>query len=42
MLDPLRDPAFFACVFIEDSAITWPNSYDMCPDALRMEMEDAG
>jgi uncharacterized protein DUF2442 len=42
MLDPLRDPAYIARVFIEEGALTWPNGYDMCPDALRMEMEDAG
>jgi hypothetical protein len=42
MLDPLRDPTVFARVHLEYGAPTWPNGYDMCPDALRMDMEDAG
>ena len=40
--EPLRDPDFFARVFLEYGALTWPNGYDMCPDWLRMEMERAG
>jgi hypothetical protein len=39
MIDPLRDPDFFACVALEYGAPMWPNSFDMCPDWLRMEME---
>src|ERR1700761_5683066 len=31
MLDPLRDPAYFARVFIEFGAPTWPNGYDLAP-----------
>jgi len=42
MLDPLRDPAYFARVHLEHGAPTWPNGYDMCPDWLRMLMEEAG
>ncbi len=42
MLESLRDPAYFAQVFVEYGALTWPNSYDMCPDALHMTMEEAG
>jgi len=42
MLDPLRDEAYFARVFLEFGAPTWPNGYDMCPDWLRREMEVAG
>lgn len=38
----LRDPSYFARVFLEYGALTWPNGYDMCPDWLRMEMEAAG
>ena len=41
MREPLRDPAFFARVYLEYGALTWPNSYDMCPDWLRMTMETA-
>jgi hypothetical protein len=42
ILDPLRDEAYFARVFLEFGALTWPNGYDMCPDWLRGEMEAAG
>lgn len=40
--EPLRDETYFARVFLEYGALTWPNGYDMCPDWLRGEMEAAG
>jgi hypothetical protein len=42
IVEPLRDEAYFARVFLELGALTWPNGYDMCPDWLRLEMEAAG
>ena len=42
MAVPLRNPDYFARVFLEYGALTWPNGYDMCPDWLRMEMEKSG
>lgn len=42
MIEPLRDPDYFARVFLDYGAPTWPNSFDMCPDSLRMKMEQAG
>jgi Protein of unknown function (DUF2442) len=42
MGEPLRDPAYFARVFLEYGAPTWPNGFDMCPDWLRREIEAAG
>jgi hypothetical protein len=42
MIEPLRDPDYFARVFLDYGAPTWPNSFDMSPDWLRMEMEVAG
>ena len=42
MIEPLRDPVFFVRVRLDEGAPTWPNGYDMCPDALRMMMEGAG
>jgi Protein of unknown function (DUF2442) len=42
MLDPLRDEVYFARVFLEFGAPTWPNGYDMAPEWLRREMEKAG
>ena len=40
MLDPLRDPPYFARVHLEFGTPTWPNGYDMCLDWLRMTMEE--
>jgi hypothetical protein len=42
MLEPLRDEVYFARVFLEFGAPTWPNGYDMAPEWLRREMEKAG
>jgi hypothetical protein len=42
MAEPLKDPAYFARVFIEDGALTWPNGYDWDPIALHDEMAAAG
>ena len=42
VVEPLRDPDYFARVFLDYGAPTWPNSFDMCPDSLRMNMEQAG
>lgn len=42
MVDPLKKPEYFARVYLELGAPTWPNGYDMCPDWLRMEIEKAG
>jgi hypothetical protein len=42
MVEPLRDSAFFARVFLEDGAPTWPNGFDVAPGWLRREIEAAG
>ena len=42
MAEPLKDPAYFARVFIEEGALTWPNGYDWDPIALHDEMKRAG
>jgi hypothetical protein len=42
MAQPLKDTAYFARVFIEDGALTWPNGYDWDPIALHDEMQKAG
>lgn len=42
MIDPLRDPRYFARVYLEGGAPIWPNGFDMCPDWLRREIEAAG
>ncbi len=42
MVEPLRSADFFARVFLEHGALTWPNGFDICPDWLRIEMEKTG
>ena len=42
MVEPLRDPAFFGRVFLEDGALTWPNGFDAAPGWLRREIEATG
>ena len=42
MVEPLRDPAFFARVFLEFGAPTWPNGYDIAPWTAKAEIEAAG
>ena len=42
MIQPLKDPEYFARVFLDYGAPTWPNGFDMAPDALHEEMRQAG
>lgn len=42
MVQSLKDPAFFARVFIEEGAPTWPNGFDLDPIALYVRLRDAG
>jgi hypothetical protein len=42
MLEPLREEAYFARVFLEFGAPTWPNGFDIAPEWLRREMSTAG
>ena len=42
MIEPLRDPAFFARVFVEYGVPTWPNGFDVDAIALHREMVVAG
>jgi hypothetical protein len=42
MVQPLKDPAYFARVFLDFGAPTWPNGFDMAPDALHEDMHQAG
>ena len=35
MFEPLKDPTFFARVFVDEyGAVCWPNGADLAPDAL--------
>jgi hypothetical protein len=31
---PLKDPSYFAKVFLESGVPTWPNGYDVCPNEI--------
>lgn len=42
MLEPLRDPDYFARAFIELGAPSWPNGFDLDPQNLHDEMKRAG
>ena len=42
MVEPLRDPAFFARAFLEYGAPTWPNGYDIAPWTAQAEIEAVG
>ena len=42
VFEPLRDPAFFARVSIDEfGAICWPNGADLAPDALYEQIRAA-
>jgi uncharacterized protein DUF2442 len=42
MVEPLRDPTFFARVFVEYGVPAWPNGFDIDAIALHREMAAAG
>ncbi len=42
MVEPLRDPAYFARVFVDDGILTWPNGFDLDSIALHDEMKKTG
>jgi hypothetical protein len=42
MVRPLKDPAFFARVFVELGALAWPNGFDLDPIARYDRMVEAG
>ena len=42
MVEPLKSSDYFARVFVEMGAPTWPNGFDLDPINLYMEMRDAG
>ncbi len=42
MVEPLRDPAFFARAFVELGVPTWPNGFDLDAIKLHMDMAQAG
>jgi hypothetical protein len=42
MVEPLRDEALFAKVFVSNGVVTWPNGFDLDSIALHREMAEQG
>jgi hypothetical protein len=42
MVEPLKNDEYFARVFVEMGAPTWPNGFDLDPINLYMELRAAG
>jgi hypothetical protein len=42
MVEPLKSPDYFARVFVEIGAPTWPNGFDLDPINLYVELRKAG
>jgi hypothetical protein len=42
MVEPLRNPAFFARAFVEMGVPAWPNGFDLDAIKLHMDMAAAG
>jgi hypothetical protein len=42
MVEPLQAPDYFARVFVEMGAPTWPNGFDLDPINLYMQLRDSG
>ena len=41
VFEPLRDPAFFAQVFVDHGTVAWPNGVDLDPLVLHGDFEPA-
>ena len=41
MFEPLKDPAFFAQVFVDHGTVCWPNGLDLDPLVLHGDREPA-
>lgn len=42
MIEPLRDPSYFARVFVDWGALTWPNGFELDAIKLHDDMKVAG
>jgi hypothetical protein len=42
MVEPLRDPAFFTRVFLDDGILTWPNGFDLDSIVLHADTMERG
>lgn len=42
VFEPLRDAGYFAQVYIDCGAVTWPNGADLAPDAMYAAIIQSG
>ena len=42
MIEPLKDPKFFAKVFLDRGVLTWPNGFDVCPNTVYQDGKRLG
>jgi hypothetical protein len=42
VFEALRDPDFFAKVYLDCGAVAWPNGADLAPDAMYKEIRRSG
>lgn len=42
MVEPLKDPAYFARVFLEMGALAWPNGLELSSSAIHRRLAEAG
>lgn len=42
VFEALRDPDFFATVYLDCGAVAWPNGADLAPDAMYKEIRRSG
>ena len=41
LLEPLRDPSYFARCFINMGAVCWPNGLELGAESLRQKLQNA-
>lgn len=42
MVEPLKNPAYLARVFLEMGALAWPNGLELSPSAIHRRLAEAG
>jgi hypothetical protein len=42
VFEPLKDPAFFNKVFVDEGVVTWPGEIDLAPDAMYRAIQQKG
>ena len=42
MVAPLKDPVYFARVFLEMGALAWPNGLELSPSAIHRRLAKSG